>query len=450
MRIVNNNLMHTLFGKTRIAAFLALTALLFACGCAGTQNAQAAGECVNYSAFGPDLGFDTTKLAGFQDQALDCIRGNKSFDARRMLATLDSFMLGFGTGIPNIDRFNPLLVNNLAIRSDAIRILAMRRLNASYAPDFGPLIASLHGYGFESNGYMTWYEGSEYLAYTLNAVHELNAAYGNVLLMDFEAKSRRWLDDFSLPDGELAPIGDTAIGYAYSVPRAREGMVYTDHETAVFFDNGSGYLLMRHPTANANGSTAIRNDLHTSFDMGAVYLWYNGSWKIRPAGYPGYSMKVDERLGTKYDWNIQSADKIGNDFEQWDLNSGNLLGYFSSWRYGTAAEFPSDYMTRAEYPDRYEIAFKYKLNTGPNGAFENYERNVTVFKDSRTIGIIDYCGCNSSSSYLLASDDVAVVSSANVSYGYGGRWSPAWGKVETSNRFNVSGSGAIAYNVSWD
>jgi|GEM_PF-3696224 len=447
MHIVNSN--PALFVKRRIAAFLALAALLFACGCAGTQDAQTAGECINYSAFGSGLGFDTTKLAGFQDQALDCIKSNKSFDARRMLAALDSFMLGFGTGIPQIDRFNPVLGNNLAIRSKAIRILIMRRLDPSYAPDFMPLVANLHGYGFESNGYITWYEGSEYLVYTLNAVHELNSAYGNLLLSDFEAKSKRWLDGFSLPNGELAPIGDTAIGYGYAKPASKEGIVYTDHETALFFDAGEGYLLMRHPVANANGSTAIRNDLHTSFDMGSVYLWYNGSWKIKPIGYPGYSTKVGQRLGTKYDWNIQSADKIGNDFEQWDLNSGNLPGYLSSWRYGTVAEFPSDYITRAEYPNRYEIGFRYRLNTGPNGAFENYERNVTVFKGSRAIEITDYCGCNSSSSYLLASDDVSVVSSANVSYGYG-KWSPAWGKVETSKRFNVSGSGTIVYNISWD
>lgn len=435
--------------ETRIAVFLALAALLFACGCASTPNPQTAGECVNYSEFGSGLGFSTTKLASFQDEALDCIRSNRSFDARRVMATLDSFLMGFSTGISQIDTFNPVLGNNLAIRSKAIRMLAMRRLDPSYAPDFGPLLSNLHGYGFESNGYVTWYEGSEYLAYTLNAIHELNTAYGNALLLDFEAKSKKWLNGFSLPDGSLAPIGDTAVGFKYAEPQIREGIVHTGHETAVFFDNGQGYLLMRHPLAYANGSTAIRNDLHTSFDMGVIYLWYNGSWKIRPIGYPGYSVKVEERLGTKYDWNIQSADRIGPDFEQWDLNSLNLLGYFSSWRFRTVAEFPEDYITRTEYPDRYEIAFKYRLNTGPNGAFEDYSRNVTVFKGNKTVEIADYCSCNGSSSYLLVSDDVAASSNAIVSYGYG-KWSPAWEKVEASRRLNISGSGVIDYTLKWD
>ena len=412
-------------------------------------STQAAGECINYSVFGSGLGFDTTRLAGFQDEVLGCMQGNRSFDEGRALATLDSFLLGFSTGMPQIDRFNPVLGNNLAIRSMAIRMLIMRRLNSSYAPDFGQLMAKLHGYGFESNGYITWYEGSGYLVYTLNAIHGLNAVFGNILLSDFEAKSRRWLNDFSVPNGDLAPIGDTATGDRYAEPKGREGIVYTDHETAVFFDNGSGYLLMRHPAANANGSTAIRNNLHTSFDMGAVYLWYNGSWRIRPVGYPGYFIKVAEKLGTKYDWNIQSADRIGQDFGQWDLNSGNIIGYLNSWRFVTVAEFPEDYIARKEYSDRYEIDFRYKLNTGPNGAFENYERNVTVFKNNKTMEITDYCGCNSSSSYLLVSDDVAVSSKDMVSYS-NSKWSPALGKVEPSKRLNMSGSGPIGYMIKWD
>ncbi|MCX6773681.1 MAG: hypothetical protein NTY68_01630 [Candidatus Micrarchaeota archaeon] len=436
----------------RIIAFTAIILFLLACGCIDNQEAQSSlssDECINYSSYGSGLGFDTTRLAGFQDQALDCIKNNRSFDSGRMLATLDSFNLGFGTGIPQIDRFNPVLSNNLAIRSKAIRMLAMRRLNVSYVPDFGPLMEDIRTYGLESNGYMTWYEGSGYIVYTLNAIHELNSAFGNSSLLDFEAKSGKWLSDFSLPNGDLAPIADTAVGYKYSEPRIREGIFYNDHETAVFFGNGSGYLLVRHPVANANGSTAIRNNLHTSFDMGSIYLWYNGSWRIRPNGYPGYSIKVGEKLGTKYDWNIQSADKIGADFEQWDLNSGNVLGYFNSWRYLTVAEFPEDYITMAEYPNRYEILFKYRLNTGPNGDFENYSRNVTVFKNSKRIEVIDYCNCNSSSSYLLVSDDVSVSSNGTVSYSYG-KWSPGLGKVESSKRLNVSGNGTIDYIIEWE
>jgi hypothetical protein len=436
----------------RILVLASIIFFFLACGCISSQEAQnspSAEECINYSAYGSGLGFDTTRLAGFQDESLNCIRNNRSFDAQRMISTLDSFNLGSGTGIPQIDRFNPVLSNNLAIRSEAIRMLAMRRLNVSYAPDFGPLMADIRTYGFESSGYMTWYEGSGYLAYTLNAVHELNSVFGNAELLDFESKSGKWLGDFSLPNGDLAPIGDTAVGSRYSEPRTREGMVYTGHETALFFGNGSGYLLMRHPVSNANGSTAIRNNLHTSFDMGSVYLWYNGSWRIRPIGYPGYSTKVAERLGTKYDWNIQSADRIGADFGQWDLNSGNVPEYLNSWRYRTVAEFPEDYITRAEYPDRYEISFRYKLNTGPNGEFENYSRNVTVFKDNKKIEITDYCSCNSLSSYLLVSDDIAVSSNDTVSYGYG-KWSPGLGKVEASKRLNVSGKNTIDYNIEWD
>jgi hypothetical protein len=432
-----------------VMALAAFSVLLLAFGCIGNQGAPSAGECINYSVYGQGLGFDTSKLAGFQDDVFSCMRENKSLNGSRALSMLGSFLLSYSTGIPQIDRFNPVLSNNLAIRSDAVRMLLMRRLNSSYVPDFSTLIAKLRTYGFESNGYITWYEGSGYLVYTLGAIHELNVAYGNIILSDFEAKSRRWLNGFSLPNGELAPIGDTPIGSKYAEPKESEGLVYTKHETALFFGSGSGYLLIRHPVANANGATEIRNDLHTSFDVGAVYLWYNGSWKIRPVGYPGYPAKVGERLGTKYDWNIQSADNIGNDFEQWDLNSGNIPAYLSSWRYGTVAEFPNDYISRTEYPDRYEIALKYRLNTGKGGAFEDYERNVTVFKGNKTIEITDYCGCNGSSSYLLVSDDVSVASNSTVSYGYG-RWSPAWGQVEQSKRINISGNGAIYYTVGWD
>jgi hypothetical protein len=121
-----------------------------------------------------------------------------------------------------------------------------------------------------------------------------------------------------------------------------------------------------------------------------------------------------------------------------------------SWRFATVANFSDDYITRHEYPDRYEIVLEYRLNTGPNRSFEEYSRTVIVPKNNSGISVSDYCSGGSSSSYLLVSENASVFSDdASISCDNSGKWSPAWGKVEPSRRSRIYGNGAISYSVGW-
>ena len=404
------------------------------------------------------IGMNTTLLAVFQDELLWCMENNRTFDNDRALALLDSFVLAPDTGIIELDRSNPLRSNNLAIRSDLLRMLILQRKNASYAPEFGPVMGKLGQYGFASDGYMTWYEGSGYLVYTLAAVKEANLHFINPELLAFEESSERWLSDFALPDGTLAPIGDTALDAAYAGPETANGtagpnrtadrIVHTDHETAVFFDEGKGYLLFRHPVKNAAPGISLRNDFHVPFDFGSAWLWYGGEWVLRPVGYPGYSLKGSAGLDDKFNYNIQSADRIGGDFTQKDFESLDILRYLGSWRAKNSVLVPEAAVQRKEYPDRYELSFSYSINTGEGGSHENYSRKVVLYRNRQRMEIIDSNPANASS-YLMVSDAANITSASPVSCGYEGKWSPAWGRVEKSRRCSVGGGTVLNYAVEW-
>jgi len=427
-----------------IGGFLLLS--LAAMGCAQHSTVPDAVDCsLEDQRYAAGIGANTTLLAELQDELLWCLEDNRSFDNGRALALMDSFSLGPTTGIAEFDRANPLRSNNLAIRSDLIRLIIMQRKNASYAPDFGSVLSKIREYGFQSGTYTTWYEGSGYLLYTLAAVRQANRNFNDPSLRSFEASSERWLADFALPDGTLAPIGDTALGTAYTEPKTGNRTIHTDHETAIFFDDGAGYLLFRHPANNTLPGSALRNDLHTQFDFGAVYLWYAGSWRVRPVGYPGYAIKTQEGLDDKFNYNIQSAERIGGDFTQNDADRMDIPRYLDSWRAKTSAIVPENPVSRAEYPDRYEIIFTYVLNTGEGGAYENYSRTVTLYKNQRRMDISDRVG---GASFLMVSDDAMVTSAVPVSCDYGGEWSPAYGRVEESRRCAVRGT-ALDYTVKW-
>ncbi|MDD5339836.1 MAG: hypothetical protein PHV13_01150 [Candidatus ainarchaeum sp.] len=429
---------------------LLFLAILAIAGC--TQQSAGRVDAVDCRLDDPQydngIGMDTTLLAGLQDELLWCIENNRTFDNGRALALLDSFWPENPTGIREVDRMNPLLWNNLAIRSGLIRMMVMQQNDPSYAPDFGPVLEKIRQYGFESGGYATWYEGSGYLVYTLAAVRQANLHFYSPELRDFEASSVRWLNDFALPDGTLAPIGDTALGSAYAPENRQDRVAHTDHETAITFDNGTGYLLFRHPVANLAPASPIRNDLHTQFDFGSVWLWYNGSWRIRPIGYPGYPLKIAENLDDKLSYNIQSAGRIGEDFTQADFNSLDFMRYSNSWRAKTSATLPGGPVLVQEYPDRYELAFSYALNTGEGGIYENYSRKITLYKGQKRLDITDSNPVALSSSLLVSGD--AIVSSAfPVSCSYGAKWSPAWGTVEESRRCSAGPGQALSYAVEW-
>jgi hypothetical protein len=432
---------------------LLLLALAIA-GCAqqqpAAQGTNAAGCGLDSPQYADGIGMNTTLLAIFQDNLMACMDNGSAFDNARALSLMDSFVSETATGISQLDSANPLLSNNLAIRNDLLRMLVMQRMNASYAPDFGPVLAKIHKYGFKSDGYTTWYEGSGYLIYTLAAVRQANTHFDNAELRDFETSSVRWLGDFALPDGTLAPIGDTALDEkcAFCTQNASDRVVFTDHETAVVFGNGTGYLLFRHPLNNTAPASAIRNDLHTQFDFGSLWLWYNGSWLIRPIGYPDYALKTSSGLDDKYDYNIQSADRIGGDFTQADFNNMDALRYLGSWRAVTASVIPADAVQRNDYPDRYELSFSYSLNSGPGGTYENYSRKVLLYKGRNDLEIIDD-GPQNASSYIMVSENVNVTSSSGVTCDDGGKWSPAWGVVNGSRRCAIGPGPTLDYSVRW-
>jgi hypothetical protein len=398
------------------------------------------------------VGANTTLLAELQDELLWCLKGGRPLDGGRALELLGSFSLGAATGVRGLDDANPLLSNNLAVRSDLIQALVRRRMDASYEPDLGPVKAKLRTYGFPSNGYVTWYEGSGYLAYTLEAVRLASRAFGDAELGEFEEGSERWLCDLALPDGTLAPIGDTALDATYTFPRApdrpADRVVRTDHETAVFFDGGRGYLLLRHPVNNSRPGGALRNDLHVPFDLGGVWLWYDGSWRLRPVGYPGYAIKTKEGLESRFDRNVQPADRLGGDFGQGDADRLDVLRYLGSWRATASVVILEGAVQRRESADRHELAFAYLLNTGEGGAYERYSRNLTLLKGQRRMEVADLNPGNASS-YLMVSDDVELRSARAVSCGPDGRWSPGAGRVEPSRRCSVGGAEVLEYSVRW-
>ncbi len=446
------------------AYFLSFCVLLVLAGCTqlpatgqpdGTGIQPPVPECrFDGPEYAAGIGTDTTLLAGFQDEVLGCMEANRTIDAGRALALLDSFQLSSSTGIPALDSMNPVHSNNLAIRSELLRMLLLQHQDASYQPDFGPVMEKTGEYGFWSGGYMTWYEGSGYLVYTLAAVREANRHFDSPDLRAFQEGGERWLRDFALPDGTLAPIGDTALGSSYAPENRQARIVYTSHETAITFDNGTGYLLFRHPVANLAPASPIRNDLHTQFDFGSVWLWYDGSWRLRPVGYPDYALKTSEGLDDKFSYNIQSADRIGQDFTPADFNRLDFARYLGSWRAKTAATLPEGAVQRNEYVDRYELVFSHSLNTGEGGAYENYSRKITLYKGQKRLDITD-SNPAALSSYLLVSDDATVTPLPvagpvlSVSCGYDGKWSPAWGVVEKSRRCSVGKGQAVAYSVEW-
>jgi len=421
-------------------------------GPATTGGTDAVDCSLDDARYGDSIGMDTSKLADLQDELLFCLENDRSFDADRALILLDSFLLETSTGIGGLDAANPLRSNNLAIRSDLIRMLVRQKSDASYAPDLAPVKAKLGEFGFTSDGYVTWYEGSSYLVYTLAAVRLADRQFDDDGLHGFVEASERWLSDFTLPDGTLAPIGDTRLDASYKgagvADRTADRVVHTDHETAVFFDSGKGYLLFRHPVNNTGSGTVLRHDLHVPFDFGAVWLWYDGSWRLRPVGYPGYALKTSEDLDDRFNQNIQSADRLGNDFTQKDTDRLDLLSYLGSWRATASVMIPDDAVQRAEHTDRYELVFSYSLNSGEDGAYERFTRNVTLYKTLHRMELTDHNPGNARS-YLMVSDDVNVTSAHTVSCGPDGKWSPASGRVESSRRCSIGGAPVLEYSVRW-
>lgn len=443
-------------GRTLALTIIVLGAVIAGYSCwsgpATTGGTDAVDCSLDDMRYGDGIGMDTSRLADLQDELLWCLENERTFDVDRALALLDSFLLETSTGIGGLDAANPLRSNNLAIRSDLIRMLVMHKKDASYAPDLAPVKAKLGKFGFTSEGYVTWYEGSSYLVYTLAAVRLANRQFDDDDLRAFEEASERWLSDLALPDDTLAPIGDTRLDAFYTGTRTANSntdrIVHTDHETAVFFDSGKGYLLLRHPVNNTEPGTVLRHDLHVPFDFGAVWLWYEGSWRVRPVGYPGYVLKTSEDLDDRFNLNIQCADRLGNDFTQKDTDRLDLLRYLGSWRATASVVIPENAVQRAEHADRYELVFSYSLNSGEGGAYETFTRNVTLYKDRRTMELTDHNPGNATS-YLMVSDDVNVTSAQAVPCGPDGKWSPASGRVESSRRCSIGGAPVLGYAVRW-
>ena len=432
-----------------VICVLAIAGYAWLSGPTGTDAVDCSLDDMRY---GNNIGMDTSRLASLQDELLWCLENERAFDTDRALALLDSFLLEKSTGIDGLDTANPLRSNNLAIRSDLIRMLVNHKKDASYTPDLAPVKAKLGEFGFTTDRYVTWYEGSSYLVYTLAAVRLANRQFDDGDLREFEEASYRWLEAFALPDGTLAPIGDTRLDASYkgvrTADRTADRIVHTDHETAVFFDGGKGYLLLRHPVNNTEAGTVLRHDLHVPFDFGAVWLWYDGSWRVRPVGYPGYALKTSEDLGDKLNLNIQCAERLGNDFTQKDTDNLDLLRYLSSWRATASVVVPEDAAQTTEHADRYELVFSYSLNSGEGGTYQRFTRNVTLYKGLQRMELTDH-NTGNARSYLMVSDDVNITSAHTVSCGPDGKWSPGSNRVESSQRCSIGGSPVLGYAVGW-
>lgn len=213
------------------------------------------------------------------------IANNEDFDIDEAIEILsDEFALNAFKGINQVNS------NNISIRNHLIlsMLYYLKGDIDSFNKERDTALIKINYNLIDDTIYS---EGPYYYLY----VEEIVNIYINLIgtdkeLEDFRNKCKIWLLKFVMPDGSLAPIGDSRrVSYNLDFDNSNR-VVYDNEET--FFKINNISLFIRHPSK----FNKYKLNGHVHYDIGDFCIYNNDECVVLPLGYPGNKKKIENGL----------------------------------------------------------------------------------------------------------------------------------------------------------
>lgn len=225
----------------------------------------------------------TTNIVDKQTDIAYKISNNEEFDINLAIEDLSNeFMLNSFTGI------NPVNKNNIAIRNHLVLSMLFYLKNdpEQHLKEYNLALQKLKHNLINDSIYA---EGPSYYLYVEEIIDIYLKIINDEELKQIKFRCNNWISKYIMPDGTLAPVGDTRRSF-YKEFENYDRIVYDSEET--FFKKDNISLFIRHPSKldkyKLNG--------HIHYDIGDFVLYNNDKCIILPVGYPGFEKKSQYNL----------------------------------------------------------------------------------------------------------------------------------------------------------
>ena len=228
---------------------------------------------------------DTYNIVNNQTEIAYKIANHEDFDIDEAIESLsDEFALNAFKGINAVNN------NNISIRNHLI--LSMLYYLKSDINAFNKeRDTALIKINYNLIDYTIYSEGPYYYLYVEEIVNIfINLVGIDKELENFRNKCRIWLLKYVMPDGTLAPIGDSRrVSYNLSFNNSNR-VVFDSEET--FFKMNNLSLFIRHPSK----LNKYKLNGHVHYDIGDFCIYNNDKCIVLPLGYPGNKKKIESGL----------------------------------------------------------------------------------------------------------------------------------------------------------
>lgn len=151
-----------------------------------------------------------------------------------------------------------------------------------------------------------WSEGPSYYLYVVEMIDVYTKVVGSDdFFKEFKEKCDRWRDRYIMPDGTLAPIGDTRLNKGEYEFDNTDRIVFDNEETLI--KKGVFTIFIRHP----QNIDKYKINGHISYDIGDFVLYKEKECLLLPVGYPGNELKSKYNLGDLNYKNSIYVEKLG-------------------------------------------------------------------------------------------------------------------------------------------
>jgi hypothetical protein len=232
------------------------------------------------------LKFNSTfDVVNSQDAIANKILNSEDFNIDEAIENLNNQFV-----IESFNGLNPVSYNNIAVRNNLL-LSILYYMNNNKEKHIAYHDTSLFLMKYNLIDDTIWSEGPYYYLY----VQQILDVYKKVIGSDNELEQIRnncniWISKFSMPDGTLAPIGDSRR-VLYNLPFNTSDRVVFDKEETLFKIKDIT-LFVRHP--NELNKNKLNGHIH--YDIGDFCVYKNDKCIVLPLGYPGNKKKIENGL----------------------------------------------------------------------------------------------------------------------------------------------------------
>jgi hypothetical protein len=227
----------------------------------------------------------TSEIVNNQDDIINKIINNETFDIDLAIISLKDYALincSFGG-------LNAVSNNNIAVRNHLLlSTLYYMNNNQVEHNNYKDTAHYLINYNLINDS--IWNEGSSYYLYTELAINAYLKIIKDSKVEKVKENCNKWIYKYVMPDGTLAPIGDTRR-YLYNLPYNKNNSVIFDSEETLIKLNDIA-IFVRHPSK----INKYKLSGHTHYDIGNLCIYKNNKCIVLPIGYPGFTKKEEYKL----------------------------------------------------------------------------------------------------------------------------------------------------------